>query len=230
MKWEEKQKKIEEYTFDTIEDIAEEIGVDIPFYPEVYWVGNKLKFEDLGISLSNKEVFENLKEKKSSIYLTSPKIILINGYFLEDIAEEAGHFLHKTSSNLKLTEVKTANDFCMHSIVEMFGFFCSKLIKPSTKNQFKKYKDYLSKESLRKKPKIRIEKIFGFSYNGYEIDSEVHQQGYGLGEELFNAYISEVVPMKKIRKLFKNDLSKKDEPLETFLGLKYDFINYLNNC
>ncbi len=44
----------------------------------------------------------------------------------------------------------------------------------------------------------------------------IYNQGYGLGEKLFNSYISNEIPMKNIEKLFINPMSKKIKPLKLF--------------
>lgn len=228
MLWKERQEKIEQITYDSLEKIAEEIGVKVPYYPEVYWIGNKLKFEGLGIPNSYKKEFIKSRKRKESIYLVDPKIILIGGYFLEDIGEEAGHFLHLNTSKIKEARMRNVNDFCLNIIIEMFGFFCSKIIKPSRKNPFSRYKDYLSKKAKERKIRNKINSFWGIKHR-YDPISEVYQQGYGLGEKLFNAHISKEVPKKKIKKLFMEPFNKKNEALLTFIGLKYNLLEFMNN-
>jgi len=64
MRYEQKQKKIEQKTYDFIDEIANEFDLKVPFYPEIYWVGQKLKFEKLGIKKQYKKEFQEIKEKK----------------------------------------------------------------------------------------------------------------------------------------------------------------------
>lgn len=226
MLWRERQKKIEEVTYNSLEKIAHELEVPIPFYPKVYWVGRKLKFEELGLHKKYKRDFESIKKKRGGEYLIEPKVILIGGYFLEDIGEEAGHFLHCITSGINKVSLKTSDDFCLYSIVEMFGFFCSKLIKPTRENNYKDYKDPLS--NCFKQEESAAKEIKSLNIMGdYEIFSEAYQQGYGLGEELFNAYRSGLIPKESIRNLFANPLSGKKEPLRVFLGLKHDMAQFM---
>lgn len=228
MLWKERQKKVETVAYDSLETIADELGVFPKFYPEVYWIGKKLKFEELGLPLRYKEEFIIARKKRTSIYLFRPKVILIGGYFLEDIGEEVGHFLHLNTSNVNSLKLQEVNDFCLNAIVEMFGFFCSKLIKPTRKNYLGRYKDYLPKEpELCNNLKDRIDSIFEIDSNPYDILSEVYHQGYGLGEKLYNAYISGVVSKQKIKELFSNQFIKKDEPYTTFVELKYNMVQFM---
>jgi len=226
MLWKERQKKVEELTYHSLDLLAEEMGVTPSFYPEVYWVGRKLKFESLGLPYRYREEF-NVPRRRGSIYLIKPKIILIGEDALEDIGEEAGHFLHFINSGIYLPKIYDANDFCLTVITEMFGFFCSKLITPSRKNESRKDKDPLS--NLPESKKIIRKKIASLSGldNKYIFSSEVYHQGYNLGEELFKEYLSGTVSKQKIRRLFANPLTKKDEPLTSFIGLKYNMVQFM---
>jgi hypothetical protein len=221
MRWSERQAKIEEKTYEIIDDIAEEIGVKVPYLPEVYWVGRKLKFESLGLNKIDEETFDIIKQKRNSAYLVRSKIILIGTQNKEHVSEETGHFLHYNTSNIKWgwNNHDNKNTMALNSIVEMFGFFCSKLIVPKRKHNYGKLPDYFdeNKKFIKEAPKNLD--IFEFA---------VHQQGYGLGEKLFNSYISDVVQMKNIKKLFLNDFSKKNSAFASFLGLKYNMVDFLN--
>jgi len=50
MRWIERQSKVEDAVYECIDEIAEELRLDVPFYPEVYWAGDKLNFNSLGLS------------------------------------------------------------------------------------------------------------------------------------------------------------------------------------
>jgi hypothetical protein len=228
MLWEERQKKVEKVAYKSLETIANELDVPIPFYPKVYWIGRKLKFEELNLPYKYKKEFNSVKKWKKGEYLFESKVILIGGYFLEDIGEEVGHFLHLNSSNISKISLKTVNDFCLYSIIEMFGFFCSKLIKPTRENNYKIYKDALSNCS--KSEEFAEKEIKAFNRESdYEIFSEAYQQGYGLGEEIFKAYKSGSISKKNIRKLFTNPLNEKNEPLKVFLELKHNMVNFMKD-
>ena len=77
MRYEQKQKKIEQKTYDFIDEIANEFDLKVPFYPEIYWVGQKLKFEKLGI----KKTAKNMKDLGVSIEIISKS----TGLSIEDI-------------------------------------------------------------------------------------------------------------------------------------------------
>src|SRR3989339_659326 len=92
MRWIEKQRKIKKTTYSIIDKIADEIGLENSIYPEVYWIGKKLKFRDLKLNKKEEEEFESLQYCKQSGYLYEPRIILIGEDCLEHISEEASHF------------------------------------------------------------------------------------------------------------------------------------------
>jgi hypothetical protein len=212
------QDKIEEETYSVINDIADEFNLSIPFYPEVYWVGNKFKFETLGLSEIEREDFESVKKFRISKYIYSPKIILIGNKNIGQISEEAGHFLHFVNSKLKYNNKNTKNLWALYSIIEMIGYFCSKLMDSGRKNRLKDYSDIIDE---REKCMEEIGK--------WDVDIRefwVYQQGYGLGEILFNSYISGIISKNKIRNLFLQDFEKPNEALITFLKLKYKTLNY----
>src|SRR3989339_444189 len=100
MRWIEKQRKIKKTTYSIIDKIADEIGLENSIYPEVYWIGKKLKFRDLKLNKKEEEEFESLQYCKQSGYLYEPRIILIGEDCLEHISEEASHFLHLTHSEI----------------------------------------------------------------------------------------------------------------------------------
>lgn len=210
------QQKIEDATFDCIDDIAEEIGLDVPFYPEVYWIGRDLCFEDLALDMKHSEDFKFIKKCRGSIYFYEPRIILIGEHNLEHISEEATHFLHLTNSKLgeKIKNGTTQTD--LKILIEMLGFFGSKLITPDRKNYEKGFPDLIAqrKEAIKK-----FKQVYG---KNVDIDyMTTYQQGYGLGEKLFNAYVAGLVPKEEVRSLFLNKLSGENEALLTFMNLKY---------
>src|SRR3989339_749060 len=57
------QKKIEKISSEILDDLAEELELEFPFYPNVVWVGkNKLKFEGLGMPKCYRDDFETAEE------------------------------------------------------------------------------------------------------------------------------------------------------------------------
>lgn len=196
MYWEERQEKVEFFTYDSIDKIAEEIGLKVDFYPEVYWVGRKLRFGDLKLPQRYEGIFKRIKNQESSIFLKRPQMILIGKYFLDHIAEEAGHFLHFNNAKVKLNEINSIADFCIGSIVEMLGFFSSKLIKPSRRMPFKRYKDYL-KDANEPEETIRTIKSFWEPITPYDVITEIYHNGYSMGENLFNHYVSGLVTRER---------------------------------
>ncbi len=206
------QEKIETKLFECLEDIAEEIGLNIPFLPEVYFIGRNFKFETLGLSEKEREDYELVKKGRQSIFFHKQKIILIGTNNIEHISEEAGHFLHITNSHLTLYDKNTKDYLASWIIAEMLGYFSSKLINPDRKNPLNRYPDILNEEDKC----MRIINKKGWDTE----DFLIYQQGYNLGEKLFNAYISRVTSRRYIRNLFKNNLKGKNNAYSTFLKLR----------
>lgn len=236
--------RIEEDVFQIIDDIANELNLDVPFYPEVYWLGGNLKFENLGLPEKKEELFRSIKMGNKSYYLHLDNIIFIGENNIGHMSEEAGHFLHLVNSGINLEDRSNEENFSLNSIVEMFGYFCSKLIAPNRKNVILEYPDiFENKEAC-------IEKLaMNYVYNeGVNLEQKtyspemealvknrinmsefaIYQQGYGLGDKLFNAYISGIIPATKIKELMKKDFAKKRSATLEFLTLKYGLLNYPN--
>lgn len=206
------REKIEESAFEYLENIADELEINVFSYPEVYYIGGNFFFEILGLPEKYRDEFEEVKKQKSSIYLHRKKIILVGENKIESIAEEVGHFLHLNNSGINFDKRNELDKFGLHVLIEMFGFFCSKLIKPSRINFFNKYPDVIDEN-----PKF-LDKVKKMGFDASEF--LIYQQGYGLGEELFDTYISGLISKRKIRKLFLSDFSSPNETFSTFLRLK----------
>ena len=215
MRWIEKQRKIKKTTHSIIDKIADEIGLENSIYPEVYWIGKKLKFRDLKLNKKEEEEFESLQYCKQSGYLYEPRIILIGEDCLEHISEEASHFLHLTHSGIDQRLKEEPKNLILRIIMEMFGFFGSKLIVPNRQNNY--YKGFPDIINDREKAIECLQEKYGRDTKINEWT--IYQQGYGLGQKLYEAYISEIFPKEKIRELFLEDFSNKDL-LTEFLKLK----------
>jgi len=217
MRWIERQKKIEERTYEAIEEIAEELNVEVPFYPEVWWKGRNLSLDDLGLS---KEIQAGIESYTGleSYYLYKPQIILISKDLDFHIAEESAHFLHLISSGIKKPEREGADIFYLEALIETFGFFGSKIICPERENHYLRTKDILSFSPR------DMEEIFDSWGNRIQAtEFLIHQQGYCLGERLYYSYINGDVSKKYLRKLFLSDFAEEGEATKTFLRLRNRF-------
>jgi hypothetical protein len=240
------QKRVEEDTYQIIDEIADELEIEIPFYPEVYRVSKNLSFKSLGLSERDRDFFGMIKDSGRSAYLYRPKIILIGEMDAGSIAEEAGHFLHFVNSELSFSNKNSMQNNTLSCIIEMLGFFCSKLIDPNRENYFSKYSDILedretcleeiATEHIRNK-KIdleemplhltRKEKMWEIAKKYVDMrEFVIYQQGYGLGEKLFDSYISGLTPKKNIKKLMLKKYNTGDGVLMEFLKLKYNILHF----
>ena len=207
---------IEQEVYDAIDEIADEFKLDVRIYPEVYYVHKNLKFKELNISKIHEEDFHSAKYDNQSFSCQHPPFIWIGERNIWHIFEEAGHFLHVSQSKLKIGKRNKYDVLATHVLAEMMGYFCSKIGDSSRKPMFRNYPDAIHE----REKCIKITEKKGWDF--YEF--LVYQQGYGLGERLFNYYISNIISRKEIKKLFLNPLEKKNEALLTFHKLKNNIL------
>ncbi len=215
------QRKVEESTYECIDSISEELGVNVPYYPESHWVGKKLRFEDLFMGHKYLSCFNEVKTKRRSTYIKKPSMILIAEYDPGVIAEEAGHFIHLTSSGMKAGDKNNIDRFGLDIIKEMFGFFCSKLIEPERENILRDYTDPMP---LQERGEGKLIDLDTLEKDEFSYEFHKYYQGYMLGEELFNSYISGLSSKENIKELLSHPLDKETEGIATFIMLKYDLM------
>jgi len=210
------QSKVEEY----IEEIAAELNVSIPFYPQVYWVGRNFSFKKMGIHGRDLRECFKVKKNSQSVYLAKQKVILIGENKVEHISEETGHCLHFSKTHLHERKGAYNNLLALRIISEMFGYFCSKLIFPERTNEYAFYPDPIFE-------KTKFEK-FSLRNSFDESNFFIYKQGYDLGDLLFNAYVSKEISKKEIRKLFLMDFKEPNSGLHTYINLKMNVLNFEN--
>ena len=208
------QSNVEEY----MGEIADELNISIPFYPQVYWVGRNFSFKKIGVNGRDLEECYEIKKNSQSAYLAKYKIILVSENNIVHISEEAGHCLHFSKTNLHERKNSYIEERALRIISEMFGYFCSKLIFPERINEFAIYPDHVFE-------KAEFEK---FSLKNL-LDKEeflIYKQGYDLGDLLFNAYVSKEISKNEIRKLFLMDFKEPNSGLYTVINLKINLLNF----
>lgn len=207
--------KVEQLVHDAIEDISNELEINCENYPEVYYLHKSFSFNRLGLPKREKKEFDIVKKFGSGIYFYRPKIVLLSTQNPAEIYEEAGHFLHFNHSGLNFNGKKDEDILFMNAIIETIGYFCSKLGDPSRTPIFSNYPDYFrnSEECL------KLIDSDGLDPNSFF----VYQQGYGIGEKLFNYYISGIISKEKIRTLMSEKFDGKYEATYEFIKLKHFF-------
>ena len=127
MRHSEKQEKIEHAVYSSIEDIAEEFGVEVDSYPEVNWIGNvKKDMKKLGLSKQNQNYLHFLKKMKSSCtFGRNPIIFIVCDSYL-DIAEESAHYVHFNVSKTNWNKMDNTQQNSMRIISEAMAFLGTK--------------------------------------------------------------------------------------------------------
>lgn len=184
------QKRIETRVYNSIEDIAEELELDISNYPEVYWLNENISFEKLGIPKKELKELKIRKKNKGSFFLINPKsrIIFIGKEKLVDIAEEAGHFVHHECFPYNYGYGQSYIDGVSAIVlIEAIGYFCSKISFPERR---------LGKYS-----------------------NEIYKKAYGIGEKMFQQYNAGKLTKKDISDLMHKDINNPLESSSSLLLL-----------
>jgi len=229
----EKAKKEMEKTYSIIDELADEFELgDVPFYPEVHWIGRKKTFESLGINKEYKEYFEKTRKDKNAIYLPQERIILTGTDKNKKLAEEAMHFLHYensgVNSNLLERQIENPSDFwSLQIIIEGLGYFGSKVIskRKHTYKEFDGYKDFMSKINGREMDYDELLEIVKENQESRNF-FYVYKNAFDLGEGLYNHYISGNIPKKQIRNLMKNSFKKDFSATKKYMYLREKLMRY----
>jgi hypothetical protein len=223
VKYLERSKKIEEQVFEAIEEITDEMKLKIPHYPEVYWLGRGVEFEYLGLPHTFKSDFVDTKREKAGIYLSKPKVILLARDSPSYIGEEASHFVHHEVSRIKTRGKSKLDQISANILIEMLGYFGSKLVNPYRPNPFRNSTDLLSNQKDKvERFKKKIMNVYGEKESFFD-EILIHQQGYSLGERLFIKYSLGEIDVKKINALYSNPLAKPGEATLEFFKLRGEF-------
>jgi hypothetical protein len=216
-----KRSVVEEKVFEAIDDIAEELKLNVNSYPEVHLVHRGLSFDDLWLPESKRERFEDLKDLGGSWYDDSLCMMFIGRNHPEDIAEEAGHFLHFTHSKIRYSGRTGRDKFSLNILVEAIGFFCSKLLIPSRKNTHISEPDlFFMTQKERQESLKAIDEKYG-EYIATEFC--LYQQARGLGERMHYAYINGNLSLDEFRRIFLCPFTGKTNPFHTFVELKMKY-------
>jgi len=214
------KKNIETLAYDVINDICDEFDIELNEYPEVYWIGNHgTSFKKLFLKKNYKEDYSHIKSNNISAYLRIPNIILISSNDYVDLGEECGHYIHFNSSNISYTNKNAQDSFATSVITEMLGYFSSKLFVPE--RTVGVYAEYPDTYNISIKEKNALKKSINSIYPAFSFYKFcIYQQGYSLGECLYNNYISGIVSQNNIKELFLQPHEEKYSATNTFIRLK----------
>jgi len=204
----------EEKVYEILFELENELNIETKQLPEVYYVGRNFNFEKVGINRKAYSNFPNFRKEKAA-NLTQSQIIFTNIIDDKVLAEEAGHFIHERYIRYSQNAL---DEFGAGCIREMVGFFSSKLIDPKREN------DYEGDLFLNKQDIFEIAKVYSkeVSIGGYE--DLIHQQGYSLGEKLYNKFISGQMSKKDIQKIIKKEYPGKLDAFFGFFKLKNEIL------
>jgi hypothetical protein len=140
----------------------------------------------------------------------------------EYLAEEAAHYVHWCSNNFYSNKKSKAELETFRIIEEAIGFLCSKFFYPNRVNEFGGLKDYHLLENGQRK--IFLERLVELA-GGVSKAKEVliYQQGYGLGERMYEAYMTGKLSKQRIRNLLRKSFRKEKSVFNEYHKLLNEF-------
>ncbi|MFA5020859.1 MAG: hypothetical protein WC517_02240 [Patescibacteria group bacterium] len=221
MRWQERQDRVEAAVYEAIDELADVLNLEVPFYPEVFWIGRTLKFEDTGLPAFRRDFFEIRRTRRESYFYPRNTIIINSASDQNTINEEASHFLHFAVSGLRFGSRSLGETVCLRVITEMLASFGARLLGSGrhADNRWEIIPD------LSRLPESDWQKIIDAcsdwirSYTDF-CELYIYQQGYGLGNRLYCEYLAGQVSLGFIRNLFLDDLTGADSSTKKFLKLK----------
>jgi hypothetical protein len=220
MRWQERQDKTEQTVYDAINELSEILSIELPYYPEVWWMGNALKFNQLGLPEFLRDELEFRQSTGISYYIPTYKMVMIGRKVTEHaILEESSHAFHFIRSGVSYSGRTTQEMKCLHALVEMMGMLGARILGSKLENPYDGFPDVtrMTKESQKQVSKLIEEKIG----DGYDIDDFfIYQQGYGLADRIYFRYLTDEVKLSQIRRLFLSKLNGKEGVIGKFVRLK----------
>lgn len=223
MRWLEKQQQVEDAVYDVMDDLADQLSIVIPAYPEVWWMGKTVKFDDLVLPEYLREELELRNSTGISYYIVNKQIVIIaKKATLHSIFEESAHAFHFLCSGVSYHGRSTKSLHCLAVIVEMMGFLGARLAGSDMENPYEDFPDLavLDKKSQEQIKQKILEKL------GPDCDfSEffIHQQGYGLADRVYWQYLHGRVSISRLRRMFLSKFPLPDGPINSFVRLRNEF-------
>ena len=155
--------------------------------------------------------------------ISKTKTLIVNIDTPYCLFEESSHYLNIINSNINFDKKRGLTDHLfLTTLIETIGFFGSKVLDPSMKNNFEKETD------LMKDFPNSIWAILDACKNKDELPEYfdeyfIYPQGYTLGDILYFNYVSGKLSKKEIRNLFLNSFEKERNVIETFLKLRQKY-------
>ncbi|MFA5125022.1 MAG: hypothetical protein WC473_04360 [Patescibacteria group bacterium] len=227
MRWQKKQAQVEGLVYDALAELSECLSIELSCYPEVWWIGKTVKFNDLGLPKSLKDEFEIRLAGGLSYYLVKQQIIIIGSKSTRhSILEESSHAFNFLSSGVSYkvaNKRRNVKDYmALGMLVELMGMLGARLLGSDWENPYEDFPDLMlfddkSRDNIRR---VLLEAL------GENIDFEeffIHQQDYGLADRIYAKYLSGEVGLAWIRKLFLDDFSGPDGAINAYTRLRNRF-------
>ncbi|MFA6228508.1 MAG: hypothetical protein WC668_05005 [Patescibacteria group bacterium] len=227
MRWRDRQAQIEELVYDALSELSEILSIELSCYPEVWWIGKTVKFNDLALPRSLEEEFAIRIASGLSYYLLKQQIIIIGPKSTNhSILEESSHAFHFLSSGVSYkvgNKRRNVKDYmALGVLVELLGMLGARLLGSDWENLYEHLPDLLL---LNGKAKEDIRRIL-LKTLGQDLDFEeffIYQQGYGLADRIYAKYLRGEIDLAWIRKLFLDDLNGPDRALNAYIKLRNRF-------
>lgn len=220
MKTEAIQRSIESKANMFLGKIVSEFNLDFDKVPVVYYLHKDLSIDELVVPKKfDEDDFLLCRGLGKSYVDLKSNLIFIAKDKNYIVAEEIGHFVHINVSSLNYEKGDIRDSLFKSIIVEMFGFFMSKIFVPNRSvKPFDLFGDFLNLED---KDLHAARHLFKAECPGVDIkEFFIYQQGYGLGQKLYSLYKRNIVDNNCIKELLEDSLDKKGSAEKLFYAIK----------
>jgi hypothetical protein len=219
MRWKDRQRQAEEIVRDSIDELAEDFNLNVPYYPEVHYAARELRFEDLGLGEGYRVDFDCLR-KSCPLISDHERFVVFPGGIDNPafLHEEATHFLHAKNSRIKCRNHSDVEIDKMLIMKEMLGFFGS-LCLGERRNPFKLHPDLYTEYVKSLDFTDRLENECGYN-EGQIHDYWVHKEGYNMGQMLFAEYSLGKISSGRITSLFRENFVRPGRANKVFFEVR----------
>jgi|GEM_PF-3037004 len=223
MRWQERQDRVEAAVYEAIDELADVLNLEVPFYPEVFWIGRTVVSKDLMVPKNLEAELAIRISHGISYYIVNSRIIVIAEKATTDtVLEESSHAFHFLTSGISYKGRSYQDSLALSILVELMGLLGARLIGSDFNNPYEVFPDLAlwDKESCDRVRQNLIEQL-GDDFDFQEFF--IHQQGYGLADRIFYRYLSGGVKLSYIRRLFLNKFDRRGGATEAYGRLRNRF-------
>lgn len=216
--------------------IARFLGLDLGAALEevaVYTAGDLSFLDRLEVSARERRQIERQILSRESYYIPRAHVAYLANLSVNHAAEEAAHFVRHVVSGASIDEPRALADaFYARALEEAYAFFGSKIVNPRRKCPHEPEFERLARSGdaftrgvarvvlehrAAERGKLRTRRFVEGSSDLF--NAVTHSLGYMLGERLYYALATGLLPKREVRDLFLDPLSDSGAAFLTYLDL-----------